>query len=157
LRKASLTAVDNTLSELEKITAHLITNLNILIHLQILAAALAELERGPRGGDIILIRATDLMRLVHELSQITDVEKHRESLMTIETSVKYVIELNKLQNHISPLRRSVGWMISMFMLCSLSFSKLLSIVFRVSLLAFAVAAMSRSASPMLNPLLFSSS
>jgi len=100
-----LTAVDNTLSELEKITAHLITNLNILIHLQILAAAVAELERGPRGGDIILIHATDLMRLVHELSQITDVEKHRESLMTIETSVKYVIELDKPQNHIYRLLR----------------------------------------------------
>ena len=49
LRKALLTAVDNTLSELEKITAHLITNLNILIHLQILAAAVAELEKGPQG------------------------------------------------------------------------------------------------------------
>jgi len=65
VRKVSLAAGDNTLSEFEKITAHLIMNLNILIHLQILAAAVAELERGPSGGDIILIHATDLMILTH--------------------------------------------------------------------------------------------
>jgi hypothetical protein len=60
-----------------------------------LRAALAELETGPRGGDIILVRAMDLKLLAQELSKTADIG---ESLKVVETAVNHIVELNKPQS-----------------------------------------------------------
>jgi hypothetical protein len=104
VRKASLAAADRILSELKILPKHpsnlqhFTELLYILAELQVLRAALAELETGPRGGDIILIRATDLKLAAQEMSKTSDIETLREGLKIVETAVNHIVELNKSQS-----------------------------------------------------------
>jgi hypothetical protein len=101
VRKASLAAANQILSEMELLQKHssrlrhFTDLLYVLAELQVLRAALAELETGPRGGEIIFVRAMDLKLLAHELSETAD---KGESLEVVETSVKHIVELNKSQS-----------------------------------------------------------
>jgi hypothetical protein len=101
VRKASLAAANQILSEMELLQKHssrlrhFTDLLYVLAELQVLRAALAELETGPRGGEIIFVRAMDLKLLAHELSETAD---KGESLEVVETSVKHIVELNKPQS-----------------------------------------------------------
>jgi hypothetical protein len=101
VRKASLAAANQILSEMELLQKHssrlrhFTDLLYVLAELQVLRAALAELETGPRGGEIIFVRAMDLKLLAQELSETAD---KGESLEVVETSVKHIVELNKSQS-----------------------------------------------------------
>jgi hypothetical protein len=101
VRKASLAAANKILSEIELLQKqpsrlrHFTDLLYVLAELQVLRAALAELETGPRGGDIILVRAMDLKLLAQELSKTADIG---ESLKVVETAVNHIVELNKPQS-----------------------------------------------------------
>jgi hypothetical protein len=101
VRKASLAAANQILSEMELLQKHssrlrhFTDLLYVLAELQVLRAALAELETGPRGGEIIFVRAMDLKLLAQELSETAD---KGESLKVVETSVKHIVELNKSQS-----------------------------------------------------------
>jgi hypothetical protein len=101
VRKASLAAANKILSELEVLQKHpsrlrhFTDLLYVLAELQVLRAALAELETGPRGGDIIFVRAMDLKLLAQELSKTADIG---ESLKVVETAVNHIVELNKPQS-----------------------------------------------------------
>jgi hypothetical protein len=101
VRKASLAAANQILSEMELLQKHssrlrhFTDLLYVLAELQVLRAALAELETGPRGGEIIFVRAMDLKLLAQELSETAD---KGESLEVVETSVKHIVELNKPQS-----------------------------------------------------------
>jgi hypothetical protein len=101
VRKASLAAANKILSEMELLQKqpsrlrHFTDLLYVLAELQVLRAALAELETGPRGGDIILVRAMDLKLLAQELSKTAD---KGESLEVVETAVNHIVELNKPQS-----------------------------------------------------------
>ncbi len=101
VRKASLAAANKILSEMELLQKHssrlrhFTDLLYVLAELQVLRAALAELETGPRGGDIILVRAMDLKLLAQELSKTADIG---ESLKVVETAVNHIVELNKPQS-----------------------------------------------------------
>lgn len=101
VRKASIAAANKILSEIELLQKHpsrlrhFTDLLYVLAELQVLRAALAELETGPRGGDIILVRAMDLKLLAQELSKTADIG---ESLKVVETAVNHIVELNKPQS-----------------------------------------------------------
>jgi hypothetical protein len=101
VRKASIAAANKILSEMELLQKHssrlrhFTDLLYVLAELQVLRAALAELETGPRGGDIILVRAMDLKLLAQELSKTADIG---ESLKVVETAVNHIVELNKPQS-----------------------------------------------------------
>jgi hypothetical protein len=101
VRKASLAAANQILSEMELLQKHssrlrhFTDLLYVLAELQVLRAALAELETGPRGGEIIFVRAMDLKLLAHELSETAD---KGESLEVVETAVNHIVELNKSQS-----------------------------------------------------------
>jgi predicted methyltransferase len=118
VRKASLAAANKILSEMELLQkqpsrlTHFTDLLYVLAELQVLRAALAELETGPRGGEIILVRAMDLKLLAQELSETAD---KGESLEVVETAVKHIVELNSLKatestlqfSHQHPLTKNV--------------------------------------------------
>ena len=101
VRKASLAAANHIISELEVLQKHssrlrhFTDLLYVLAELQVLRAALAELETGPRGGEIIFVRAMDLKLLAQELSETAD---KGESLEVVETAVNHIVELNKPQS-----------------------------------------------------------